>query len=349
MKAHDGRHIKDFRRYFEWWYFDIDAGKGNDLYVEWHAPIFNCRTEQCILVIRAYSDGAPFFANRDLTTNLPGMRAYSYPRSQVAIQDGICDIRWPGGKIWEENGTYYLEIAEKEISMSLCLENALPAYGGSEEILFKTENNRETFLWHVPLPRARARGEVRTEKRWLAIDGLAYHDHNWGNLNIGKELKSWVWTRIFFKEYTLVYGELSGRKGGKKYVLYLIDSKGETLTDISPKVVYGDKTDRREYGIDLIRELSISFGPDRQNRVALVNEKDLGFQEFPLSSFGDHRINASLAGIYYLLGKGIVGKEIRRIIGRGVYHQFATRAEMIVDRKSAETGEGKTEAIYFGI
>ena len=326
----------------------MDSGTGHSIYIEWHSPVFNLRSRHCVLVIRIHESGNCFSPVENKLPKISVMKTYRYPRSLVTSSNTSCDIVFPGGHIYEKDGNYFIDIREKDLSISLHLKRNLPRIFTSEELLYESPNGREHLFWYVPLPRALATGKVELSNQRLEVEGLSYHDHNWGNLNIAKYLTGWVWTRVFFNDFTFIFGELSPKNGNKEYTVHLIGKEANKISTRLPKVSCMKTRDER-YGIEIPTTLSIAFGKPLRYRVEIVSENKLTKQEFPSASFDNHRINACVTGMYYLTGLSGAPESLRKFIGRGTYFQFEVKAGLSVDDLLTDTSRGKMEVFFFGV
>ncbi len=349
MKKGDGCRIIDYRRCFEWWYFDCDSKSGHSLYLEWHAPVFNCRNRHCILVIRLYTSGKELSQNKGNESHVLLTKVYRYPRSSVIQSTSLCDIRFPCGHILEKYGDYFINIAEKDLSITLCMKKRLPSILSCQESIYTTDDQKEYFSWYVALPKGEAKGEIRFRDMKIDIDGFSYHDHNWGNLNIGKHLDGWIWARMNFNNYTLVCSELSIKNKGKINIAHLIDSDGNSVESGEAKIFYGSTMQCADTRVEVPKALSIIMGNtgEYEARVQLVRK--LVTQEFPLSSFGNHRINSLLAILYYFLELNKAPKDLQKLVGRGIYYQYQIEGSLFVNDIFVDRCNGKLEVFTFNV
>lgn len=346
--ACDGRRIVDYSRSFEWWYFDFDLQAGRSMYLEWHAPVFNCRGNNCILVLRLRGFGNELQTDQGYEKRDSIARTYRYERSRVTMEEGCCRILFPGGVIKEEGTDYLIEVREKDLSLDLRLRRQLPPVPG-DEILWSTGSQEQYLSWSVPLPRASVEGRMTLPGGSFEVKGESYHDHNWGNLHIGKHLKGWTWARLFFQDYVVVFGTIAGRSGkAEEDILYLL---GKTGVILRTRTVKKERLVQPEEGgmfFQNPKEMSISFADERQYKVQLTLSDDKAVQEFPLGNFDSHRLNALYAAGYYGLKLHLLPAVLRTILGRGVYSQFSVKAVLRTDDGLQQTGKGKLETFSFG-
>src|SRR5260370_24141210 len=93
----------------------------------------------------------------------------------------------------------------------------------------------DTFQgWFNALPSATAAGHVIFGGETIEINGVGYHDHNYGNVPIDEGYRGFFWPRPSFERYTTLalevqHGERFG--GGSAPVLWVYDK--ETKKEIA--------------------------------------------------------------------------------------------------------------------
>jgi len=335
---HDGQHILNPSKYFEWWYFDFDLKNKHHVYIEWHAPNFVSRGKMCLLVFRCYGP----------RLEQPIIKIFRYHRSLITQKKKKCNILFPSGHIFENNGDYFININEKNLSINLKLERILPPMVVNEEVIVRTKDNHEFFSWNIPLPKANVRGEIDIDKKPIDAEGIAYHDHNWGNLNIGKHLMGWTWLRVFFRDITFILGDITEKDSKKKtQVVLLIDDKGKKINISSLSVEYMNYLSHRRYKLSIPQKIILICSNSENCEIHFEIESNLGFQEFPLGSFENHRCNSFLSMIYYILKLNYAPKNIKRLFGQSLYFQFETKCAMYLDGRLRSSKNCKMEVFTF--
>jgi len=334
---HYGQRIDENSNSFEWWYFDFDLESKHHLYLEWHAPNFAYLGKMCLLVFRCYRPNM----------NKPIIKVLRYPRSLISQGKNKCDIRIPSGYIVEHNGNYLIKIKEDDFSIDLKLERMFPPTIADEETIFRIEGNNEFFSWNIPLPKAKTSGKIVVDEEKIEASGIAYHDHNWGNLNIGKRLRGWTWVRVFFQDYTFIFGDIT-EKGSdvKTQVVILLDREGKKIkiSSINVKYVNCLSCDHKLTVPSTIHLSNSTFGNFEIN---FKIENNLGLQEFPLASFDNHRINAILSNLYYVFKLEYAPKTIKRMFGQSYYFQFESICELLLEGNIICSNKGKMELFSF--
>ncbi|MBO6795457.1 MAG: hypothetical protein JJ895_16245 [Balneolaceae bacterium] len=223
---------------YEWWYFDaLSADK------EWSIVII-------------FYQGNPFS-----TKYIQGSYSFDpkqYPAISISVyKQGKAEFysfqEFPESKfLWDEeedihcsiggcafHRTVYADSFEYEINLNQTLESEHSITGKLKFIgertknsLIKNEAPEDKHAWNLLLPRAKVVGSVKiagkTDSYHIGFHGDGYHDHNIGFEPMSKSFKDWYWGRIHFKEYTLVYYIMNGRKG-KQHQAWLISNDNKEI------------------------------------------------------------------------------------------------------------------------
>ena len=335
---HDGSHITNYKKFFEWWYFDFDLKSQHQIYLEWHAPNFALKNESCLLIIRMHN-------NAKKQCEDSKMKTFRYSRSVINQKKTSCDIEFPSGHIIEKDDNYFINVRERDLLINLRLERLLPPVATEDEVLYCTRDGKEFFAWNIPVPRAEVTGEIELSGEGIEVQGTAYHDHNWGNLNIGKHLRGWIWVRILFDDFTLIFGDITVRESREKVqVLLLIDKDGKKMDISSLHVEY---TDYKKHSNSLIPYSVLITCNNKKYRVHLRVENILTIQEFPLGSFENHSWNSTLAKAYYLFKVNNAPEFIKKWFGRSLYFQFVAKGQLYLDGRLTDATNGKMEVFSF--
>ncbi|MCP4650141.1 MAG: hypothetical protein GY853_08710 [PVC group bacterium] len=339
---HDGSYIEDQSKFFEWWYFDFDLEDGRNVYIEWQSPVFSLRNNLCLLVIRIYE-------NLNKNNNDPvqsTVRVLRYSRAEVVQDKNCCKIIFPGGRIEENNGDYKIFVKEKDVAVDLTLKRKLPFFCNKSECVYENKKNKELFNWIVPLPRAQATGKIEIDQKKINIEGIAYHDHNWGNLNIAREFKGWVWIRVFFADFTFIFSEIELKgKAEKLRILCLLDKNGKQINAIDLKVSE-EENDSIRSGVQY--NMKLNFTAEKQYEISLISDCKSVSQDFPLGMTKNNRLNTLLVSLFYLLRVRSYPKWLKSLLGKGQYLQTVVKAQMSINGEIQDKKYGKLERFVFG-
>ena len=338
--SHDGCHITDYKKYFEWWYFDFDLTSKHHIYLEWHAPNFTLLDTNCLLIVRVHH-------TTNKHSNDQKIKVFRYDRSKISQDETFCKIILPTGIISERDNNYYINIQERGLLINIELERLLPRVSVENELLYRSKNGREFFSWNIPLPRAKVTGEIEISGERIDMQGTAYHDHNWGNLNIGKHICGWIWARIQFQDYTLIFGDITAKESSNQniQVLLLIDKYGQKIDTTSFSIDCLDHQNLRNSSIP--HRIIISINSDKRYTIHLQAKELLTNQEFPVGSFDNPKLNSFLAKAYYLFKVNYAPNYIKRLFGGSLYFQFIAGGELYIEDRLIESKEGKMEIFSF--
>ncbi len=343
---HDGCHIVDYKNYFEWWFFDFDLENDNNLQIEWHAPIWNLRENFCMLILRSYNPKAELIHTKK-SHESPIIKTFRYPCSSVRQDSTCCKIEFPAGIFFEKQGNYYIDIKEKDLSIKIDLKRLLPPFIAEDEVLYSIQENKEFFAWNIPLPRALATGQIKLNGEYIVVEGTAYHDHNWGNLNFGKYLNGWVWCRVQFDNYTLIFGDIITKNNQKIRKLLFVDINGKKINFSDLEVDYTFSSKRTNGRMHSPESIIIKFQNGNNYRICLKIKTNVPIQEAPLGSFDNHFFNACLSKLYYLMRLNYLPNIIKKWFGRLLYLQSIIIAELYIDEKLIDNQNGRLEVISF--
>jgi hypothetical protein len=337
----DGVRSRRAPGHYEWWYFDCKVGEPGLARIEWHAPLFNLQDENCVLALRHYDQ-----QSRGAAPVVWGAR---YPRSRVEMGAGSCRIRFPAGSIIEEAGNYRIKIAEQAFAADLRFTRLLPPVTSPDGEIIRTADGCETFCWSIPLPRARVAGTLTLDGAEYPVDGPGYHDHNWGNLNLGRRLHRWIWLRVPFESLTLIFARIELREAaGPLHQLVVLDHEGRPIeTGSFEAVVEGEKLSACSR-LRLPGAIRIRFGREPEYRVSLEVSHIHAVEEEPLGTFRAGWLNTLYARLWYLAGRRRLPRRFRQRAGRLLFLQAAVAAQVTINGSVPERQQGVLEVFDCG-
>ncbi len=187
--------------YFEWWYFHFVTDNGIALNMVLHeTDIFGLQQKPYISLSVCFPNKDPQYFRHDL----------SYPiiergNPYLGAIDGIfrenaetiCfNISFPG------RCHFRGEIAK--LSPPLIL---------SEGILYQETGTGRSSHWLVQVPHASFRGILELDGVVHRLQGMAYQDHQWGDILIQEFVSDWVWGHFSDEEMAMVFFHILTQKG----------------------------------------------------------------------------------------------------------------------------------------
>ncbi len=213
--------------FFEWFYFDIHCADSMDIVFTFHTKPFMSHFNVSIFDIFIYRN------NQRLVHKF-----LVIPQDQlhIAPNGDRMQFRSDATLFFERKPEHAkLDIHADWLELNLLLENDQP---GAEplDVHFPSQNKAlQSFRWLLFMPQAQASGRLRIKDgkgQWLDINisGHGYHDANQGALNLKKELKSWLWMKIYQKETLWIAGKIVPRNDEVKNILVRV---GDRQTDFT--------------------------------------------------------------------------------------------------------------------
>ncbi|MCP4371134.1 MAG: hypothetical protein GY797_23920 [Deltaproteobacteria bacterium] len=344
--SHDGSHITNFYDFFEWWYFDFDLKNDYHIYIVWHSPLFCLKEFYSTLLVRIYSPDTVGSARAIANTKC--MRIFRYHQSNVVQSESKCDISFPSGYIKEVEGNYVIKIDEKDFYIDLKLERLLPPISVKDNLIYQTKNGEKYFKWYIPLPRAATRGEIKIDGNHMEAEGILYHDHNWGNLNLKKYIRDWVWGRVFFKDFTVIFGDVHANDPEKKFqILLFVDRNGNCIDTSSFKINYRQFDNQRQYKIQTPNWFSVEFENRGKYRIDFRQKRELVIEEAPFGSFDNNFFNVWLAKLYYFFKLYYGSNFFKKWYGRLIYFQSEIIGELYKNNHIEDKQSGRIEVMSF--
>ncbi|MDD3719665.1 MAG: lipocalin-like domain-containing protein [Actinomycetota bacterium] len=197
--ADDAQHPYDGRFYWEWWYFDAQFDDGHRCVLELQYPnLTNILAKECTMLFNVYTpDG------RACNNIVP------FPLSMWRASRETCDVAIGDNTIQGYYPEYHVRLAHDNLACDLTFENLLPGWTrGTGEVMFGMPEKQQVFGWVVAQPRARVSGTLSVDGVEHEVNGLGYHDHNWGNGIIPRYLSHWVWGRLSTDRLTMIFADV---------------------------------------------------------------------------------------------------------------------------------------------
>jgi hypothetical protein len=199
VPADDGLHMQlPQRGVFEWWYFDAHLESGHTLVVFFHAsnpnPGLEGRVGVEVVLLRP--DG------KRVTKFFPYQRQdFSAARDQAEVTIGRNTIR----VAQRAGGLPVYEVCVDEPGLGCHLTYTAEVNGWKPGTGISRFGELGFFGWTIPFARAAVSGTITDGDTRSAVKGIGYHDHNWLNFPFPRMLKSWMWGRIYSKNFTVDY------------------------------------------------------------------------------------------------------------------------------------------------
>lgn len=236
----DGPHEPKTTEYFEWWYFDHHFDNGYTAVVVFHRAT-------------AFLPGRPPAV--EITVITPAGKEHRsfrvLPKPDFHIASDRAQITAGEDRVLDQTTRYEVRAmgATAEglrIGVETVLEARLPGwkFGESKTVI----DGLDGFAWVVPLPRAHCRGRLFVGDEAIEVEGIGYHDHNWGQISLSRLISYWHWGRIYAGDVTCIYADVVGRRSRTT------DPTGLLMLAVGEQIVFNTSLVR-------IDELDLAYSP----------------------------------------------------------------------------------------
>ena len=142
----------------------------------------------------------------------PDGKAYrlhkEYRRKDISGDRKRLDLTIGPNRVWNSGDTYYVEVNEKDLKISMALESRLPPFKfGNGRVFFYGDRSAELgFGLHAP--RADVRGTLNVDGRGFNLEGWGSHDHSWSTIKIPTFAKEWDTLRLYDQGLLIVLHQI---------------------------------------------------------------------------------------------------------------------------------------------
>lgn len=337
----DGDHYSPERDFFEWWYFDAAFDDGHRLVAILHSSLYNAVDHKPTVDVRVTPPDGP-------STVAIGR----YARADYAAAADRCDVRIAGcHALAEEPGCYQLRLRQGQVAADLVYRSRLPGWRPGSGYLLFDEASGHFFKWVVPLPRAEVTGTLRVAGRTAAVQGVGYHDHNWGNLVLADAFSGWYWGRFFARnggDWAVIFGNVAGRGPQAAHVTpFLLAADGQIL-DGQPALSFQAQEPVIEpvTGVRYPARLDLSAAAaDYRAEVSLRAGRVIEALDFAAPPFRRRWPRQAAEMAFYLaFDKPLLGALARRLLGKASYLRLQAQASLRVHTAQSRLLDG--EGIY---
>ena len=208
---------------FEWWYFDAIFDNGYSAATSWHIGEMGTANPEARFIM--FSIYAPDGKKTGTLVNFPVSAAFASTET--------CDVKMSDNRLHGEFPRYEIHFRSGDIGGDLSFENLTQGYRSPPDGVTYLGREPDRYMaWTVAQPRARVTGKLILAGEVIPVNGVGYHDHNWGNVSLQELFDHWYWGRLFLPNHTLLYSvaRLSESLGYEKMAM-LIAFKGEKLLE----------------------------------------------------------------------------------------------------------------------
>ncbi len=261
---------------FEWWYCDYIFSDGTAVVVVFYTKrMFDTYglSMPSVSINIIYPDGTSV----NDSYSLPLGSEINASREKASIKIGSSYLE-------DMNGSYRLRYSHNGIELNATMVSTLSSWRPETGYAYFGGNRGDYFAWLVAQPSSLATASLHTPLHNSTHIGTGYHDHNWGNAPMHKNIDNWYWGRILIGEYRLVFADIVPQDGDNgEYLPILYISKGDKIlenlhdTVISKYNITLNSTTQKPYA----NKISIITKDEYNSTITIDIERvsDIGFYD----------------------------------------------------------------------
>jgi len=261
---------------FEWWYGDYIFSDGTAAVVVFYTKMMfdaDGLAMPSVSINIIYPDGTSV----NDSYNLPLGSEINASRDKASIKIGSSYLE-------DINGSYQLSYSHNGIEFNATMVSVLPAWRPETGHIYFGDNRVDYFAWLVAQPSSIATASLHTTYGDSLHIGTGYHDHNWGNAPMHKNIDNWYWGRIPIDEYRVIFFDITPQRAdSSEHLPVIYISKGDEMlrnlhdTVISKRDIKINQTTQKLYANEII----ITTKDENNSTITVKVERqaDIGFYD----------------------------------------------------------------------
>lgn len=216
---------------YEWWYFDSHLDDGSSLVI-----VFYTKAQ-----LNPGGELAPFAS---LELNQPGqtpisVEAHVSPDAFSASPDR-CDVRIGENTFRGNLHDYDIHFSHDDVTADIKLTGTVPSWRPTSGHMFFGDHDEHLFAWLAAVPQGEVSVDLNIRGKKEHLQGIGYHDHNWGDVSMAKLINHWYWGRAQAGDYSIVASYIFAEKvyGNAELPIFMLAKGGKLIADDSRKVSF---------------------------------------------------------------------------------------------------------------
>jgi hypothetical protein len=198
---------------FDWWYFDAVSADGTAAItlVFFRTIIFGTTPSATSVQVTVRSD----------TISIDD--TFPSDNSSVEVNGYGARGNWPGAGSFVSDAAahkYRVNISTDLVQGSLSIQSIAPGHypdgnpPGSQASVLVAPG----LYWTNAIPGGVANGKFMVQgQEFEIVNGVGYHDHNWGGMNVVQTVKTWYWGHATVGPFTFVWFDIISALTGTRY------------------------------------------------------------------------------------------------------------------------------------
>ncbi|HEY0528235.1 MAG TPA: hypothetical protein VGD02_05365 [Gemmatimonadaceae bacterium] len=315
---------------YEWWYFDSHLSDGSFLVI-----VFYTKPQ--------LDPGGPLAPFASVELNRPGqsplrLEAHMSADAFSASSDR-CNV-WIGANNFRGDlRNYDIHFSHDNVTVDVKLIGQVPAWRPGSGHVFFGDDDQHLFAWLAAVPQGAVSVDLNIRGRKEHLEGVGYHDHNWGDVSMAKLINHWYWGRARVGDYSIVSSYIVAERafGDAEVPIFMLAKAGRIIADDNHKVRFH------------VEDEHLDAGSGKPVADVVVYDYDDGTDHYRVS----YRRSTTIADVRLI--QTVTG--FRRLVARlagfdGAYLRFtgSVQVERFVNGLLLEdvSAPGIWEMMYFG-
>jgi hypothetical protein len=230
---------------YEWWYCDYIFSDGTVVNVAFYTK----------LLFDTYGAETPL-----ATINI----IYPYGRvvndkivlygQKIDASTNYADVHIGKSYLTYTNGNYKLHYEHNGIVFDAQMNSTTPMWRPNTGHIYFGESEEKYFAWLPAQPSSDVTATLEYKGNKKSLLGEGYHDHNWGNSPIDKNINNWYWGRATVGEYRVIFSDIIAEEkyNNERIPIMMISKNGNILDlnstiEVEHKDVVTDKQTKKLY------------------------------------------------------------------------------------------------------
>ena len=216
---------------YEWWYFDSHFSDGSSMVIVFF-------TKQMMDPGGQLAPIASFELNRP---GQPSLHLEAHVSAdQFSASRDRCDVRIGKNIFRGDLHDYHIHFEHEEVSIDVKLTGQVPAWRPTSGYMYFGEHDEHFFAWLPSVPQGKVSAQLNIAGKKQHLQGIGYHDHNWGDVSMMKLINHWYWGRAQAGEYSIVSSYIVAEKayGSAELPIFMLAKNGKVIADDARKVSF---------------------------------------------------------------------------------------------------------------
>ncbi|MFZ4896367.1 hydroxyneurosporene dehydrogenase [Plantibacter sp. Mn2098] len=267
----DGMRTSGGPKSYEWWYFDAHLEDGSSLVVTFFTKPSLATWSKLSPQVSVELE-RPGHEKLELTIKSR--------REDSEFSTDRCDVRIGESTFRDLGDRYEIHVVHPDLVIDVVLRAQVPAWRPKTGHFFFGAHDEHLFAWLPTVPQGTVTAMITSRGTTAELNGIGYHDHNWGDATMMRLMNHWYWGRAQAGPYSVIASWLVAEKkyGDTEIPIFMLSKDGQIIADDATKASLDlfDVSPDRESGKPVADRIVYTYhGDQEQYRVTFAREKTI--------------------------------------------------------------------------